>query len=197
MAVIWGLDLHEIQWSKFKGSYMWNNVYHLRRTKFVVYQCAMILCVFSESFGTAALSDYVDEQRFLQKQQSNAYEYNNDYIGIASFNIFAGVFVATIFCAAFFFDLFWPERHESKSVRLAWKICAVLGCIMALASGLAMTIIVARRSAYVTGIGAGEALRLLQQWPKYNEAPLTYRHNARAVTGVVFIWPGWIAVIAR
>lgn len=56
MAVIWGLDLHEIQWGKFKNSYMWNNEYHMRRTKFVIYQLAMILCVVSESLGTAALS---------------------------------------------------------------------------------------------------------------------------------------------
>ena len=54
--VIWGLDLAEIKWSKFKSSYMWNSDYHLRKTKFVVYQCALIFCVVSESLGTAALS---------------------------------------------------------------------------------------------------------------------------------------------
>jgi hypothetical protein len=56
MTVIWGLDLAEMQWGKFKGSYMFNQVYHLRRTKMIVYQIAMILCVVSESVGTAALS---------------------------------------------------------------------------------------------------------------------------------------------
>jgi hypothetical protein len=56
MAVIWGLDLKDMQWGKFKGSYMWNNEYHLRRTKFIVYQLAMILCVVSESLGTDVLS---------------------------------------------------------------------------------------------------------------------------------------------
>ena len=56
MAVIWGLDLKEIQWWKLNGSYMFNQVYHLRRTKMIVYQIAMILCVVSESVGTVALS---------------------------------------------------------------------------------------------------------------------------------------------
>lgn len=56
MAVIWGLDLHEMQWCKLKGSYMFNPEYHLRRAKMIVYQIAMILCVVSESVGTAALS---------------------------------------------------------------------------------------------------------------------------------------------
>ena len=57
MAVIWGLDLREMQWNKFGNSYMWKNIdYHRRRTKFIVYQIAMICCVVSESLGTAALS---------------------------------------------------------------------------------------------------------------------------------------------
>lgn len=56
MTVIWGLDLKEMQWWKFKSSYMWNNEYYRRRTKFIIYQCAMIFCVVSESLGTAALS---------------------------------------------------------------------------------------------------------------------------------------------
>ena len=54
--VIWGLDLAELKWSKFKNSYMWNKEYHLRRTKFIVYQCALIFCVISESLGTDVLS---------------------------------------------------------------------------------------------------------------------------------------------
>ena len=57
--VIWGLDLAEIKWSKFGNSYMWNTDYHLRRTKFIVYQLALILCVVSESLGTAALSGMI------------------------------------------------------------------------------------------------------------------------------------------
>lgn len=56
MAIVWGLDLNEIHWTKFKGSYMFTRIYHLRRTKMIVYQLAMILCVCSESVGTAALS---------------------------------------------------------------------------------------------------------------------------------------------
>lgn len=54
--VIWGLDLKEMQWGKFKGSYMFNKIYHLRRTKMIVYQMAMIFMVVSESIGTDALS---------------------------------------------------------------------------------------------------------------------------------------------
>ena len=57
MPVIWGLDLRDMQWGKFKSSYMFGNRdYHLRRAKFIIYQCAMIFMVVSESIGTAALS---------------------------------------------------------------------------------------------------------------------------------------------
>ncbi|KAL6718852.1 hypothetical protein ACLMJK_003086 [Lecanora helva] len=193
MAVIWGLDLREMQWSKFKSSYMFNTTYHLRRAKMIVYQIAMILCVCSESVGTAALAEYVDQQEFIGNLDNLAVEFNDDFVGIASYNIFVGVAIATIFGAAFFFDLFWPERRESKSVHLAWKICAVIVCIMALGDALALTIIVATRSAYVTGVDAPTAAALLQ---KYEKPTLTYRHNAKAVASMVLLWPGWVATVA-
>jgi len=193
MAVIWGLDLREMQWGKFGSTYMWNKEYHQRRTKFIVYQIAMICCVVSESLGTAALSDYVDQQNFVSALDRDVTVHNNDYIGIASYNIFVGIFVATIFGSAFFFDLFWPERLESPSVKWAWKVCSVLACMMTLASALAETIIVARNSAYVTGTDAGTAQKLLEL---YGGSPLKYRHNGRAVASVVFEWPGMIATFA-
>lgn len=71
--VIWGLDLKEMQWGKFKGKYMFNDVYHLRKTKMIVYQIAMILCVCSESVGTAALSGKSFPQNQSLKQKTNSY----------------------------------------------------------------------------------------------------------------------------
>ncbi|EED19741.1 conserved hypothetical protein [Talaromyces stipitatus ATCC 10500] len=193
MAVIWGLDLHEMQWSKFKSSYMFNRIYHLRRVKMVIYQIAMILCVCSESVGTAALSDYVDQQSFIEKMNNLAAEYNDDFVGIASYNIFVGIAVATIFGAAFFFDLFWPERHESRSVRLSWKISAVAVTVMCFADAIAMTVIVATRHAYISGVDAAEASRLLEASIK--NPNLYYRHNPKCIASVVLLWPGMIATI--
>jgi len=172
---------------------MWNNEYHLRRTKFIVYQIAMIFCVVSESLGTAALSDYVDQQDFVEKHSPGASVHNNDFIGAASYNIFVGIFVATIFGAGFFFDLFWPERYESPSVKLAWRICAILAAIMALSSALTLTIIVAMHHAWVSGADAATAQRLLAE---YGGSPMRYRDNGRAIASVVFIWPGFVATVA-
>lgn len=56
MTVLWGLDLHEIQWSKFQSSSIFSPDYHLRRTKMITYQLAMIFSICSEAVGTAALT---------------------------------------------------------------------------------------------------------------------------------------------
>ena len=100
---------------------------------------------------TALLScqDYVKEQNLIQRLHSSASVHNDDFVGIASYNIFVGIYVATIFGSGFFFDLFWPERHESKSVRFAWKFCSVLACVMCLADALALTVIVAKHSSTI------------------------------------------------
>jgi len=193
MAVIWGLDLRDMQWGKFKSSYMFGNRdYHLRRTKFVVYQLAMILCVCSESVGTAALSDYVKEQDIIQNLHISARVHNDDFIGIASYNIFCGIAVATIFGAAFFFDLFWPERYEPWNIRLSWRISAVVVSIMTLADALAFTVIVAMHRATITADNADTAAIARE---KINP-PLVYRHNGRAIASVVLLWLGWVATVA-
>lgn len=214
--VIWGLDLAEMQWGKFSSKYMFGNKdYHLRRTKFVVYQLALIFCVVSESLGTAALSgrfwrlstlhgkawvltdraDYIDEQDFVKRLDPNAYVYNNDYIGAASYNIFAGIFVAFIFGAAFFFDLFWPLRYESQGVRWAWKVCGVLAVLIHLASALTLTVITATHRGYVTGVSKERGRYLVGQFHKDDGTPLDYKHNPRAVAAVVFVWLGWVSVV--
>ncbi|EXJ86071.1 hypothetical protein A1O1_06440 [Capronia coronata CBS 617.96] len=194
MAVIWGLDLRDMKWGKFKSSYMFGNKdYHLRRTKFVVYQIAMIFCVVSESVGTAALSDYVDQQERIESLHSSASVHNDDFVGIASYNIFVGIAVATIFGAAFFFDLFFPERYEPPRIRWAWKISAVVVTIMTLADALALTVIVATGNAWVSA--DTEDARMIAE-EKLNP-PLVYRHNARAIASVVFLWLGLCGTIAR
>ena len=86
-------------------------------------------------------SDYVDQQDGITTRTSPRVKvHNNDIVGTFSYNIFVGIAVATIFGSGFFFDLFWPERKESKSVRLAWKICSLLVSFMALADALALTV---------------------------------------------------------
>lgn len=196
MPVLWGLDLKEIHPRKFASGYMWNKVYHLRRTKFIVYQLAMILCVVSEACGTAALDHY----RSAHKQVKNAKipgvsEYSGDFIGVASYNIFNGIYVAFIFGAAFFFDLIWPERREDRGIRWAWKICAISTIISTLASALGMTIVFATRSSII--YGTSEQSKAVAQWLRDTGAdPLRYKDNKLAIASIAMLWPGWVACIA-
>ncbi|CBY00572.1 hypothetical protein IAQ61_011493, partial [Plenodomus lingam] len=192
MTKIWGLDLREIQWAKFKNSYMWNKDYHMRRTKFIIYQLAMIPTVVSESLGTAALSDYNHQQNYVSRNPG-ATVHNNNFIAIASYNIFVGIYVATIFGSAFFFDLFWPERHQSSAVKLAWKLCSVLACLFTLSCALVYTYIVATQRAYISGPNRVESERLLKE---YNGSPLRYADNGRAVASVVLLWVGMVFTFA-
>jgi hypothetical protein len=190
--VIWGLDLSEMQWGKFKSSYMFNKTYHLRRTKMIVYQIAMILCVVSESTGTEAISKFNEQQNRIQALDPRVYVANNDFVAIASFNIFVGIDVATIFGSAFFFDLFWPERYESRAVRLAWKISSVITTAALLADALALTVILVKHESCITGVNAATAAALYAQYPY----EMVYRRNAHCVATVVLLWAGFVATVA-
>lgn len=131
------------------------------------------------------------EQQNIQNQYPTANIANNDIIGSFSYNIFAGVFVATIFGAAFFFDLFWPERKESKPVQLAWKICSVLSVLFVLASAINLTVIIATHHAVLsdpTNTIPPSVLNSLNP-------VLNYGKNGEAVASVVLIWIGWLFTI--
>lgn len=196
MPVIWGLELKEIHPRKFASKYMWNKVYHLRRTKFIVYQAAMILCVISEACGTAALDHYRSAHKKVKNQNiPGVSEYSGDWIGVASYNIFNGIYVAFVFGAAFFFDLIWPERREDRGIRWAWKICAVSTIITTLASAIAVTIVFATRRSII--YGTDEQSRAIEQWLRANGAdPLEYKKNNLAIASIAMLWPGWLACIA-
>lgn len=193
--VIWGLDLKEIHYNKFGHKNMWNTRYHMRRTKFIVYQIAMIFCVCSESVGTAALDDYVHQQRNFEKSFTprGPSIFNNDFVGIASYNIFVGIAVATVFGAAFFFDLIWPERFEPLWVKKAWKIAAVTVCVMVLGDALAFTVIVARNTAHFLNVEPSVGQAVLDS-PDFDSANpnRVYRHNSYCVASVVLLWLGLV-----
>jgi hypothetical protein len=112
---------------------------------------------------------------------------NNDLVGSFSYNIFVGVYVATIFGAAFFFDLFWPERHEITGVKIAWRICSVLACCFALTSAIVLTVVLSTHRAVLTGPTGVHVTR----------PPLEYKHNGKAIASLVLIWLGWLATMWR
>ncbi|KAI4616944.1 hypothetical protein J4E81_010583 [Alternaria sp. BMP 2799] len=136
-------------------------------------------------------------QKFVSKLDRNVMIHNNNFVGIASYNIFVGIFVATIFGAAFFFDLFWPERQESRGVINAWKACSVFACMLTLSDALAYTYITASKSAHLTGTDFERGQGLLSQFKKAGETPLAYNKNGRAIASVVFLWPGMIFTFVR
>lgn len=132
-------------------------------------------------------------------ENSTGHQYtqlNNDYVGVASFNIWAGIFTAFVFGAAFFFDLFWPERREDRGIKLAWKWCGVASIVFLTADALALTIVTARNRARVIGPDPAMVQTLYQQLQQMKRFPTVYRRNGRAVAAVVFVWLGWASTIA-
>lgn len=195
IPIIWGLDLAEIHYVKFGHHYMWNKVYHLRRSRFIWYQLAMILCVISESLGTAVLVEYQDQTKLIRTlgfPETN--EWVGDYVGIASYNIFNGIYVAFIFGAGFFFDLIWPERREDRGIRRAWMWTGISTIFTTLASAIGMTVVFASHSAIISG-PADQVAQVEQALKDMGEQPITYRYNNRAIASMAFLWAGWLCCI--
>jgi uncharacterized membrane protein len=138
------------------------------------------------------LADYVKEQNLIERLHSSAAVHNDDFVGIAAYNIFCGVTVATVFGAAFFFDLFFPERYEPRNIRWAWRLSAVFVTLCTIGDALAFTVIVATGKATITA-DTEDAEQIALQ---HINPPLVYRHNGRAIAATVFLWLGLMGTIA-
>jgi hypothetical protein len=143
--------------------------------------------------GSNQHPDYVDQQDDIERLHSSAAVHNDDFVGIAAYNIFVGIAVATIFGAAFFFDLFFPTRYEPMNIRWAWRISAFVVCIMALADAIAFTVITATGNAWISANTADQAAIARE----HLDPPLRYRDNGKAIASVVLLWLGLVATIAR
>lgn len=157
----------------------------------------MIFLVVSESLGTAVLSDYVDQQNSLQKQFPGIDVWNDDYVGIASFNIFVGVFAAIVFGAGFFFDLFFPDRYEPRWVQNMWIGSAIFASVAALGDALAYTVILCLHGERISGFVLDDPELRQALSSAHNKTPILYKNSGRAVASVVFLWVGWACAVAR
>ena len=153
---------------------------------------------------TLFLTAHISQERYMQthfrgtnpNQYPDLYVFNNNYVGAGSYNIFAGVYVAFIFGAAFFFDLIWPERHERKSIRIAWKITGALAVAIHLSAIITLTVITTKQRQYCKGVSDEVCDRLFSMAPKHVQEPMIYRNSARAIAALVFGWLGFISVTA-
>lgn len=133
------------------------------------------------------------QQSRIENLHSSASVHNDDFVGIAAYNIFCGVVVATVFGAAFFFDLFFPERYEPRNIRWAWRLSALFVTLCTIADALAFTVIVATGNAWISA-DTEDAEQIAQETIN---PPLRYRDNGRAIAATVFLWIGMVATVYR
>ena len=114
-------------------------------------------------------------------------------MGIASYNIFVGIYIATIFGAGFFFDLFFPARWEPTNIRWWWRGCAVFACMLVTGDAIGFTIIVSTHRATITANTQDAAAIAVE----HIGPPLRYWANGRAIASVVFLWIGFVGTYAR
>ncbi|KAH8808821.1 hypothetical protein F5884DRAFT_753338 [Xylogone sp. PMI_703] len=183
--LIRNMSRHDAQWSKFKSSYMWNNVYYLRRSKFAVYQLATTMVNVVNGVGISTLKQYNKIQGKNIPDFPNASVDTSDFVGSFAFNVFACVFLAIFFGAAVFFDLFWPEREEAPVIQWTWKLCAAASSTFMLAASLAITVIVAAHGVQINGVTAEQERIIRANW---DGPSLEYRHDGRALATVVTCW---------
>ncbi|KAF9534081.1 hypothetical protein CPB83DRAFT_730261, partial [Crepidotus variabilis] len=193
MAVIWGFNLSEMRWNAFSHRNMFDRRWHLRKERFILYQVAMLVALVAECVATYSLSKYENHQTHIENMSNRtAAVHNNDLIDAAIVTIVFCVMVATIFGADFFFLVFWPRRRYPGWYNTIKKLLAVIITLGMAVAALVSTIVVATRSAYITGVDDATTRSYTDV---YFRPPLTYRHFWQNILWVVMLWLAFIATV--
>lgn len=173
---------------------MWSRRFHLRRTKFILYQLAMILSLVSESLGTAVLDKINVQQKRLQKLHPTASLVTKDLRAALILNIAFGVTAATVLGTAFFMDLFFPTRHEPRWIRLLWRVAIVITILIGLADAVTFTAVLPYGRAKIRGFDRNDDVVAILK--EVGGPALIYRRELRTVIAFSLLWPAWIFAVA-
>ncbi|KIM92053.1 hypothetical protein PILCRDRAFT_185 [Piloderma croceum F 1598] len=194
MPVIWGFDLSEMSWSAFEHKKMFDPRWHLRRERFIVYQLAMLICLAAECTATYSLTKYEDLQTHVEAANGRGAQlHNNDLIAAECLTIVFCVLVATLFGAEFFFLLFFPQRTYPKWYNGTKKSLAVGITLGVFAAALMSSVIVARNSAFITGVDEATKQGLVEF---FYRPPLRYNVYSTNIAYVVLLWIGLFCTAA-
>ncbi|CRG89985.1 hypothetical protein PISL3812_07025 [Talaromyces islandicus] len=180
---------HDVQWWKLKADYMYNKTYHLRRTKFVVYQIAGNIPSITNGLGIKVLKTYNAVRSRSVADFPSARINTTDLVASLGFNVAPNILIGLFFGAAVFYDLFWPERVECRRIQWTWQLSALALCVMQLAALLWLTIIVATHGIHIEGVTYDEANSIRQTW---NGPALEYYKDGRAIATIVVEWIGFV-----
>ncbi|KAK4496426.1 hypothetical protein PRZ48_012406 [Zasmidium cellare] len=191
--LITGLNDAEVRWSKFKNSYMYNDTYYLRRTKFVIYQCATTGVGVCAGIAGPLIHRYNRTREYTIDAYPDVRVDMNDIIVVLGLNIAASGLIGTMFTPAIFFDLFWPERWEAPIIQRLWRWGAATSSALQLAAAITLTIVMATSHVSIAADGAQEWRAARAIW-----SDKTYNYeNSLAIATVVFSWIGVVFTIWR
>ncbi|KZP34149.1 hypothetical protein FIBSPDRAFT_385 [Athelia psychrophila] len=157
----------------------------------------MLVCLAAECTATYSLSKYEYLQTNVETAAipgaARAQLHNDDLIAAECIVIVFSVFVATLFGADFFFLLFFPRRVYPRWYNMVRKTLAVGITAGVLAGAVMSSVVVARSSAFITGVddAAQAALTAFFYRP-----PLRYSAWPTNIAFVVLTYIGFLCTAA-
>ncbi|KAI0472899.1 hypothetical protein GGR56DRAFT_697684 [Xylariaceae sp. FL0804] len=168
-------------WAKLAPGYMFGNTYYMRRTKFILYWLAIAFARYNK-MDLGGLVNF-----------PGTHPDAGDAVGVFSYELASATILGLHFGFHFLFDLFAPERAESRATQWYWKLGAVAAVLLQLGSALAITVVTATMGVKLDTTGPAELAAVRQGY--HGPATLRYRDNAQGIAAVVFGWLGFLFAI--
>lgn len=130
-------------------------------------------------------TDYLALQNTQVPDHPSAHFSATNFVGTFAIALFSCLFIGFFPGAAVFFEIFWPERVESRSAQLMWKIGMLAATVLQFVASLAFTIVVATGKVGIHGVTGEDEAMVRRDW---GSSKLEYGDEKRALVSVVFCW---------
>jgi len=190
MVMIWGFDLAELSWSAFSRKSMFDPHWYLRPARLVFYTLTMIVGMAAQSAAAYCLFKYEFLRNHIEDfSMHTAHVFDKDIIAAAILSMVFPCLVLLLFTIEYFILLFWPNRMYPSWYNSCkrWIFTGVTAGMTATA--IISTVIVAIRSATISGVDKATALQYTQL---YFRPPLKYNTWPQNIAWLVLLW---IAVV--
>jgi len=181
-----GFDLSQISWKAFTKEEMFSRRWYLRPERLIFYTLTQLIGMAAQGAATFCMFKYMFLQNHIETFTMHAAQvHNNDIEAAAIMSMIFPCIVLLLFTVEYFILLFWPGRTYSARY-LSWKKWAfILSTFGMFATVVISTVIVATRSASITGVDEATMQQLTEL---YFRPPLKYRSWAQNIVWLVLLW---------
>ncbi|KJA19708.1 hypothetical protein HYPSUDRAFT_217455 [Hypholoma sublateritium FD-334 SS-4] len=182
-----------VTWKALSSKEMFSRKWYLRRERLICYSLASLIGIAGQGAAEFSMFKYEFLQNHIAMFTNNqAKVHNNDIEAAGILSMVFPCLILVMLDMEYFRLLFWPGFRQPSWYITSKKATTVFCTFGMLATVIISTVVIARRSAFITGVDAATVVQLTTL---YSRPPLDYKTWPTNIAWVVLLWIAMVPTV--